>query len=374
MMLLAGLAAFDSGELDAALVTGGARAIWNVARQRLLRLIDMCIAAVAALVFAEAELPPLVGVHVYAEEFLGQVALEPDPHLAAVHGWPMMVVALVCAAILSRMPRLKAGAGAAVQLGWTGRWLHVPALWRRLLPTAALLAAAAPLLLLVLGAAKATGRWPSHAGTALVTSLWVAALSSLLAAAWGWAMAAAAAHVGEPARSALTVLIWLSMLWPTALVGLAITAAGLPEWAGPAAPLVLAHTLRLLPFSAWLQLALREARPRTAAEQLIALGARGWAAWRFVCLPDALPAVAASFAVGAGLSLAELSATVLTVPAGMETTILRLYNLLHYGDQRGVMLLALLQGLTVAGLVTAVLAAWVRGTAARATRRERAGD
>jgi iron(III) transport system permease protein len=63
-----------------------------------------------------------------------------------------------------------------------------------------------------------------------------------------------------------------------------------------------------------------------------------------------------AFVLCAGLSLAELTATVLTVPPGMETVILRLYNLMHYGDQRGVMMLALVQGLTVAlGVCTAMI-------------------
>jgi len=54
--------------------------------------------------------------------------------------------------------------------------------------------------------------------------------------------------------------------------------------------------------------------------------------------------------------MAELTATVLTVPPGMETAILRLYNLLHYGDQRGVMMLAVAQGLAVALIAAAGIA------------------
>ena len=86
---------------------------------------------------------------------------------------------------------------------------------------------------------------------------------------------------------------------------------------------------------------------------------------RHVHLPAARPGLIAAFMLCAGLSLAELTATVLTVPPGMETVILRLYNLLHYGDQRGVMMLALVQGLSVA-LCTAA-AMWILG-------RRRAGD
>lgn len=356
-LLATGLATLERAELETALCTGGGRALWAVARVRLLRLAGMCVAAVAALVFCESELPPLVGVHVYSEEFLSQVALEPDPHVAAALGWPLMAVALVCAVLLAGLPRLKATAGGAVQLGWLGQWTHAPRPLQRLLPPLALLLAVLPLLLLTFGTVQATGRWPAHAGSALLSSLWVAALSSLLAVTWGWALSAATARAGPWAVRSMNLLAWLAMLWPSALTGLAIAGAGAPDWAGAATPLVMAHALRLLPFAAWVLLALRDAQPRAQAEQLHLLGARGWAALRHVRWPAARPGLVAAFMLCAGLSLAELTATVLTVPPGMETVILRLYNLLHYGDQRGVMVLALLQGLAVAGWV--VLGLWL---------------
>jgi ABC-type spermidine/putrescine transport system permease subunit II len=80
------------------------------------------------------------------------------------------------------------------------------------------------------------------------------------------------------------------------------------------------------------------------------------------------PGLLAAFILCVGLSMAELTITVLTVPAGMETVILRLYNLLHYGDQRGVMMLALAQGLSVAALAAAGLGVlWSLAGASRAT-------
>ncbi len=164
---------------------------------------------------------------------------------------------------------------------------------------------------------------------------------------------------------ALNALLWMMMLWPSALTGIALAGWGAPDWAGAAAPLVLAHALRVLPFAAWVLLAMRDAQPRGPGEQLQMLAARRWAAVRHVHLPAARPGLVAAFMLCIGLSLAELTATVLTVPPGMETVILRLYNLLHYGDQRGVMMLALVQGLAVALGVAAAL--WMLG-------RRRAGD
>lgn len=355
-LLATGLATLERAELETALCTGGGAALWAVARQRLLRLAGMSVAAVGALVFCESELPPLLGVHVYAEEFLSQVALEPSASVAAALGWPLMAVALACAALMARLPRLRATAAGAVSLGWIGQWAHAPTVLRAGLPPLVLVLAALPLLLLAWGSVQATGRWPAHAAAALFNSLWVAGLSALVACLWAWALSSWAVRAGGWAVPALNALLWMMMLWPSALTGIALAGWGAPDWAGPATPLVLAHALRVLPFAAWVLLALRDAQPRSPGEQLLMLGANSWPTLRHVHLPAARPGLIAAFMLCAGLSLAELTATVLTVPPGMETVILRLYNLLHYGDQRGVMMLALVQGLSVSVAVAAAVA------------------
>lgn len=293
------------------------------------------------------QLPPLLGVHVYAEEFLSQVALEPSTSVAAALGWPLMAVALACATLMAGLPRLRATAAGAVSLGWIGQWAHPPAALRAVLSPLAMVLAGLPLLLLAWGSVQATGRWPAHAAAALFNSVWVAGLSALVACLWGWALASWAVRAGGWAVPALNALLWVMMLWPSALTGIALAGWGAPDWAGAATPLVLAHALRVLPFAAWVLLALRDAQPRSPGEQLLMLGTNSWSASRYVHLPAAWPGLIAAFMLCAGLSLAELTATVLTVPPGMETVILRLYNLLHYGDQRGVMMLALVQGLSV---------------------------
>ena len=303
---------------------------------------------------------PLLGVHVYAEEFLSQVALEPSASVAAALGWPLMAVALACAALMAGLPRLRATAAGALSLGWIGQWAHAPAALRSLLPTLALSIAALPLLLLAWGSLQASGRWPAHAGAALINSLWVAGVASAVACLWGWALASWALRAGGWAVPALNALLWLMMLWPSALTGIALAGWGSPDWVGAATPLVLAHALRVLPFAAWILLALRDAQPRGPAEQLRLLGTNSWATLRHVHVPAAWPGLAAAFLLCAGLSLAELTATVLTVPPGMETVILRLYNLLHYGDQRGVMMLALVQGLSVSLAVGLAMVLWGR--------------
>lgn len=359
-LLAAGLASLERSELETALCTGGGAAVWSTARRRLLRLSGMSLAAVAALTFGESELPPLVGVHVYAEEFLAQVALEPSAAVATALGWPLMAVALAAAALLARVPRLRANDAGALRPGWIGQWMHAPPMAAQVLRWSALAVAACPLLLLAWGWLRATGRWPANAGSALGSSLGLACLSAAIACAWGGLLAAATHAAGRHAVGTLNVLLWLAMLWPSALTGIALAGSRAGAVLGDAGPLVLAHTLRVLPFATWLLLAARDAQPAAPREQLQLLGARGRVAWAHILLPAARPALLAAFMLGCGLSLAELTATVLTVPPGAETVILRLYNLLHYGDQRGVMTLALAQGLTVAAGAGLALGGWGR--------------
>jgi ABC-type Fe3+ transport system permease subunit len=352
-LLSAGLAALERVELETALCTGGGHALWVVARTRLLRLSGMCMAAIASLVFCESEVPALWGVQVYAEEFLSQVALEPDARIAAALGWPLMTVAAGCAAWMSRLPRLKANSAEAVQLGWIGQWGQLSTWQKAVWLGSVCFLAALPLMLLAWGGLQASGRWPAQAGSALLASLGVAAVSALVAVAWGWVLAASAVRCGARAVKTTNLLLWLAMLWPSALTGIAMAGWDLPPWAGAATPLVIAHAMRLLPFAAWALLALLDAHGHGPYDQLSLL--KGRSTWRYSALrhvhwPMLRPGLLAAFILCVGLSMAELTITVLTVPPGMETVILRLYNLLHYGDQRGVMMLALAQGLMVAVL------------------------
>lgn len=363
-LFVVGLAALDRAELESALCLGGWRAAWAIARGRLLRIAGISVAAVGALVFGEAELPPLVGVSVYAEEFLSLVALEPSVGAAAAQGWPLMAAAMVCGGIVASLPRFRPAAAGEYIGGWVGAWVHAPRAVRLFAPSLALLVAGLPLGLLAAGTIAATGRWQAVAGPALMqslgNSLGVAACASMLACLWAWALAAAAFRAGPWAASTLHVAVAMVILWPSSLTGLAVLALSSGAWSPFAsadlAPLVAAHALRILPFAAWVMLSIREAEPIAGREQLVVLGASAWGRLRYVHGPAAGRPLLATFVLGLGLSLAELTATVLTVPPGLETVILRLYNLLHYGDQRGVMTLALCQGLAVAALCAAAVA------------------
>ncbi len=354
-VLVAGLATPERSELEAALLLGGPGAAWRVARGRLLRLAAMALAVVATLVLCEPELPALLGVNVYAQEFLSQVALEPSSSASVALGWPLMASALLCAALLALAPQVRAGVHSVTRSGWLGGIVQAGTRLRWYTASWALAWASAPLLLLAFGCWSASGRWPAHAGMAVFNSLWVAAASATLACAWGWCLSESAVRAGAWASRALNGALLLGMLWPSVLTGIALAGSTWPDALSPSAPLVLAHTLRALPFATWIFLALRHARAPAALEQLALLGPPTAAAWWHIHGPATLPGLRLAFALSVGLSLAELTTTVLTVPPGMETVILRLYNLLHYGDQQAVAMLALVQATSVAGLMMLAL-------------------
>jgi iron(III) transport system permease protein len=117
------------------------------------------------------------------------------------------------------------------------------------------------------------------------------------------------------------------------------------------------RTLPLAVFVCVLQL--RRADPALyAAARLHDVG------WRRRILKVRLPLLAPGLLTAAilvfVLSLGELGASLLVVPAGMATVSLRLYNLLHYGAGEPVAGLALLVLLLVAagGGLALVLARW----------------
>lgn len=354
-VIACGLAAMARSEFESALVLGGPAVVWRIARRRLARLAAAAVVAVAALGFAESELPALLGIGVFAEEFLSQVALQPSTDAAVAHGWPLMAMALLAGLALARVPRLQRSLDGRWQTGWIGAWPAAPALLRRGGWLLALLLAT-PLATLAAGAWLATGRWPAQAGPALAASLAVAAAAAALAVAWGALLIAAATRLGGAGEPALQTIALAMMLWPSALTALGVSAWNLPAWLGGAAPLVAAHAVHALPFVLWLLLALNDAAAAGGRQQARLLGGPWWPRWRRVLWPADAPRLAAAFALAAALSLAELTATVLTVPAGTETVILRIYNLMHYGDQRGVLTLATLQAAVAALAAVAAVA------------------
>jgi iron(III) transport system permease protein len=108
--------------------------------------------------------------------------------------------------------------------------------------------------------------------------------------------------------------------------------------------LVLAHVGRFLPFAV-LALVAQFRQTDDTLHQAARLHPVGWLRRAaYIHVPLAAPGLLAAGGIVAVLSLGELGASLLVVPAGSATLSLRLFNLLHYGASG-----------TVAGLALSVL-------------------
>lgn len=319
--------------------------------------------AVVALVFLEAEVPPLLGLDVYASDYLGRLALDASAAGALRAAVPFLIVGIMLVTLFAALVR------SATRASWSGDALTAIDAFRPTVPgarAAALLAALlflAPVLAL---APAALGEGLAQAGgadaRALGTSCLLGAVCATLAGALSYALASCLLDAPAALRVALLGLVGVCLLAPGTLTGLSIALlAGSPALAPLLQgdiPLILAHTLRLLPAGTLLMAALRWAEPSALRDELRLTGAPWLSEQRFLALPMHWPGIVAVWALLFVLALSELSSTVLVVAPGTETAILRLYNLMHYGALPAVALLALAQaGLTAAVIVAAFLLA-----------------
>ncbi|TAL23830.1 MAG: hypothetical protein EPO01_06560 [Aquabacterium sp.] len=347
LFLVAALASCDRSEFETASTSAGPLGLLRFVCRRLRTAWLHAVVAVAALAFAEAEVPGLLGLHTYAEEFLGQVAIESSSAASMAFGWPMVAIALLAALVLAWGLRLGRATGATAG-NWFGAWARPPAAMRMAAGTACLLLAW-PVLTLCAQAARLPAL-PSSAAPALATSLAVAALAAALAVAWALAIAECAVRAGPPAVRGVLAALPLLLLWPSAMLGLWIAGWPHPAWLPAWGPMIAAHLLRVLPAALLIVLLARASSPPAEQEQEQVTGIPWHRGWPRLHWPRLRAPALAAFALGAGLSCSELTVTVLTVPPGTETIVLRMYNLLHYGDRQAVIVLAALQAALVCAL------------------------
>jgi iron(III) transport system permease protein len=191
----------------------------------------------------------------------------------------------------------------------------------------------------------------------LATSCLLGLVCATIAGALAYALASCLIDTDAVRRVLLLALVGVCLLVPGTLTGLTVAQlAGSPALAPLLQgdlPLIVAHTLRLLPAGTLLMTALRWAQPPALQDELRLTGAPWLAEQRFLALPMHWPGIVAVCALLFVLALSELGSTVLVVAPGTETAILRLYNLMHYGAGPAVALLALAQAVLTAGIIVA---------------------
>lgn len=195
------------------------------------------------------------------------------------------------------------------------------------------------------------------AGDELFVTLRVAALSAVVLALLGFAVAGALRRRGPRTAAVLGLLLLVPLALPGAAVGLGLqrlAALGVLPHAVADGPvmLVLAATARYLPLATLPALAALDRVDPRLDEAARLSGMSAPTRWLRVRLPLAAPDVAAVLVVGFAFAAGELAAAVLVEPPGTTTLAVRLATLLHFGEDGLVAALCLL----LAGVVGVSLA------------------
>lgn len=357
---LLGFASLDRAALEAGLLAFLPRTVaWRIAAPPLGGLWLATGGVIGLAAFAETEVPGLLRYPVYGEEILARLSIDNSPAAALVLAW-LPVGFLVLAApwlwrtgqpLLDRMRH---------PLDWVRD--HAAPPWPAIATGAAVIGALGfGLPVLALAAMARFAELPNHA-PALAFSMGLAAVSGLFGTGLAHLLVDGLEDAPSWVRHGVFAAFAIQIPLPGALLGLGLIelGQGLGGWGQGVAWLALAHGLRILPWLVLLLAVLREQTGLRRQEAHRLLPMPWWNRQRFLVVPQLWPALLGCWALGTSLALAELPTTILVAPPGAETAILRLYNLIHYGDWGSVATLSLsLGGVVLAGVGAA---SWLGAT------------
>lgn len=384
--LATGLALVSLESIDPALIAAAttSRAPSAVLSEIVVPLAAPYLAAGAGILFLisflDYSVPSLFTVNVYALEIFSRYSADGRAEVAALVSLPVLVVAwLVIRAVLSPLRhaastphrRVAPPPGMALSGPWPA-WLAAGRF-----SAFALLAGQAivPMLWLALmcGSASSIVRAGANARHEIAVTCEIALACAFLAVALGPVVAerlVKRSFRAKTQRTQRTTQFWwfavcvaFAMPGPLAGVGVARFSTWCPalrEWLW--AP-VWANASRFLPIAAFIVYAhLRRVDPLLL--DAARLYHRNWLHGLLrVQLPLAMPALLMVAAVCMVLPMGELGATIIVAPPGASTLMMRLYNLLHYGESKEV------AALCVVLMALALLAAGVTMAAVRAVAR-----
>ncbi|MFA7061099.1 MAG: hypothetical protein WC156_09795 [Pedobacter sp.] len=350
-MLLLGVVALDRPGLEMAMIHSGWREVMRrIVLPRLLPMAFMGGMTIFVFTFMEGEVPPLLGMRVYPEEFMSRICLESTLGGAAVGALPFFLVAIVSLAVVLRFwPR-------GVQQTWQQNGIavldsYVRGFHSTWAVTAFIIAGMMIPVALLLKAADNKGFIGLLAknGEAFFTSFKLGILSALLTLVTAYILTdlllASAKLIQEIILGSLVVQLFL----PGSLLGLGmIEVSHLPglDWLNnDNILLVITHCLRQIPYAVLLLVWLRWLDINQSRDELRLVGASWLNTIRHIRLPKEWPRLVVIMGIVLVLALSELTSTILVVAPGTETIILRIYNLMHYGDREAVAALAFVQAL-----------------------------
>jgi len=358
-------------EESALLDYGPGRVLFRVTLRRALGAIAAAALAVAVLTASDMTVTDLLQIRTYAEEAYLQYSLGRGPGEAALVTLPPLVVLgtliLIVGRVLSRFdPARIVSSFARARLWRLG-------LWR--IPSGLLLVAlignamALPLYSLLWRAGRVGGRatlgqpptwslsglWGTLRSAAaeswqplqasLVWTAVAATVAAVLACALAWA-----ARRSIVWRSAALMTLALTLATPGPVAGMALVLAyrAFPTIYDSPAMIVMAETLRSLPYSLLLLWPFLRSFPQDYLDTAALEGHDSWGQMVSVVLPLSRRPLLAAWAIAFAIGLGELPATNLVAPPGTEPMSVLIWGLLHTGVESHLSGVALIMLLAVA--------------------------
>lgn len=352
-VLLLGIAGLDRPGLEMSVLHSGWRqVIRRVLVPRLRPIALMGGLTVFALTFMEGEVPPLIGVRVYPEEFLSRVALETSIGGVAVGALPFFLVALF-ALICIQLCWPK-----EIQYSWQQNGIAFFDRYakggKRVLggATAAIVVFLVPVALLLNAAGKVGfENFFEKNRASILSSFELGIASAALTLVVAYLLVDILLSSGKITQVGILAAMVFQIFLPGSLLGLGmIEISYLPgmDWLNSGDTLlVVTHALRQLPYAILLLAWLRWLDINQSRDELKLVGVSWWNSLRHIRLPREWPRLLVVMGMVLVLALSELSSTILVVAPGTETIILRLYNLMHYGSREAVAALAFVQAVLV---------------------------
>lgn len=172
---------------------------------------------------------------------------------------------------------------------------------------------------------RAIARYPEFIN-AFWISLWLGAVSSVIALLFAVPAALAIARHEFRGRAAISALFLSPLMIPHVVLGIAFlrffTQIGM---SGTFPALILSHIVVVFPFALRLTLAAATGMDRSIEMAAVSLGADGWTLFRRVTLPLILPGVVSGWALAFIQSFDEVTMTVFLAAPGIETLPVRMF-------------------------------------------------
>jgi len=318
------------------------------------------IAAVLSL--GDEAVPAAFGVDTAAMELFASFAADGRAARTLALAWPLTLVAIVvavaCAAPLRR---------ASLAIRWGRRGWSAPArIAAGMRVTFAVTVAAVVGSSTAVFAALIAGAMPpgtaasavASAASDIATTVLVAATCGLVAFGVGGLAGAPAGPSAPPSRLVWAIAL-LALVVPAPVTGAGLVALLNNPWSGAVydspAILVLASLARFAPLAA-IVVAVTAARLDRRVLEAAVIARRPGTSFVRVVVPQLAPAAAVGGLLVGAFAAGELGATLMVLPAGTSTAVVRAFNLLHYGASQQVAAIALAVAVLGVGAAAAAFA------------------